>query len=253
MTNNYDDEQQIQQQQYEHPYHYLPRIEDGRFTQTQYWSWGMHYLGGMQVVLDQLANWSFDSVVDIGCGDGRFLRELHDKYPDVELLGVDYSDRSIAMAEGMNPHLEYQSRNIIEEALDEEYDVATCIEVLEHIPREDCDEFVEAIVDTLVPAGKLVLTVPHVNKPVADKHYQHFNAAKLRSLLEPHFENVDFVPFDRRSKLFTVLELALGGRGNHVIVNSPPITNTLWKLYRRRYLYAPTEDDCRRIAVICEK
>ncbi|WP_440989456.1 class I SAM-dependent methyltransferase [Haloarchaeobius baliensis] len=253
MPDDYDEEQQIQEQQYEHPYHYLPRVEDGRYTQTQYWSWGMHYLGGMRVVLDQLADWSFDSVVDIGCGDGRFLRELHDAYPAVESLGVDYSERSIAMAEGMNPHLDYEARNILEEELDREYDVATCIEVLEHIPPDDCPAFVAAIVDTLAPDGRLVLTVPHVNKAVADKHYQHFDAERLRSLLDPHFSDIEFVPFDRQSKLFTVLELALGGRGNHVIVNSPPITSRLWRLYRDRYLYASTEDDCRRIAAVCER
>jgi 2-polyprenyl-3-methyl-5-hydroxy-6-metoxy-1,4-benzoquinol methylase len=248
-----DKEQRIQERQYEYPYHYLPRLEDGRFTQTQYWSWGMHYLGGMRVVLDQLAEWSFDSLVDVGCGDGRFLRELAENYPEVTALGVDYSERSIAMANGINPHLEYEVHNILEEDLDRRFDVATCIEVLEHIPPDDCAAFVAAIVDTLTDVGRLILTVPHSNKPVSDKHYQHFDSEILSELLEPHFDSVEFVPFDRQSKLFTALELAIGGRGTHVIVNSPPITNTLWKLYRRRYLYAPTEDDCRRIAAVCER
>lgn len=185
MTDDYDEEQQIQEQQYEYPYHYLPRIEGGQFTQTQYWSWGMHYLGGMRVVLDQLQEWSFESLVDIGCGDGRFLRELNESHPEVTSLGVDYSERSIAMANGMNPHLQYEARNILEEDLDREYDVATCIEVLEHIPPEECELFVEAITETLTNDGKLVLTVPHANKPVADKHYQHFDSALLSELLEP--------------------------------------------------------------------
>lgn len=181
MTDDYDEEQQIQEQQYEYPYHYLPRIEGGRFTQTQYWSWRMHYLGGMRVVLDQLQEWSFESLVDIGCGDGRFLRELHESYPDVVSLGVDYSERSIAMANGMNPQLQYEARNILEDDLDREYDVATCIEVLEHIPPEECEAFVEAIAETLTDDGRLVL----------------------------------------KSKLFTGLELAVGGRGTHLIMNSP--------------------------------
>jgi hypothetical protein len=248
-----DEEQHIQEAQYEHPYHYIPRIEDGQFSQTQYWSWGMHYLGGMQVVLDQLRDWSFDSLVDIGWGDGRFLRELHESYPDVTSLGVDYSDRSIAMANGLNPHLRYETRNILEENLDREYDVATCIEVLEHIPPEECTAFVEAIVETLTDNGKLVLTVPHANKPVADKHYQHFDSSSLSELLDPHFKRVEFVPFDRQSKLLTALELAVGGRGTHLIVNSPSVLNSLWKLYKRRYMYAPTESDCRRIAAVCER
>lgn len=253
MTEDYDEEQQIQERQYEYPYHYLPRAEDNRFSQIQYWSWGMHYLGGMRVVLDQLEDWSFESVVDVGCGDGRFLRELHERYPSVASLGLDYSERSIPMANGMNPHLDYEARNILEEDIDRTFDVATCIEVLEHILPDDCGAFVEAVVDMMADDGGLVLTVPHANKAVSDKHYQHFDSAKLRKLLGPHFETINFVPFDRQSKLFSALELAVGGRGGHIIVNSPPIMNTIWKLYQRRYMYAPIEDDCRRIAAVCER
>lgn len=253
MTEDFDEEQQIQEQQYEYPYHYLPRIEGGNFSQMQYWSWGIHYLGGMRVVLDQLSGWTFDSLVDVSCGDGRFLRELHESHPGVDSLGVDYSERSIAMANGMNPHLSYEARNILEEDLGREFDVATCIEVLEHIPPEDCAAFVEAIAGTLADDGKLVLTVPHVNKPVSDKHYQHFDSVKLGDLLDPQFDSVEFVPFDRQSKVFTALELAVGGRGNRFVVNSPAVLNRLWGLYERRYMYADREANCRRIAAICQR
>lgn len=71
-----DDEQQIQEDQYDYPYHYIPRVENGQFSQSQYWSWGMHYLGGIQLILEQIDSYSFDSLIDVGCGDGRFLREL---------------------------------------------------------------------------------------------------------------------------------------------------------------------------------
>lgn len=253
MTDYFDEEQQIQEQQYEYPYHYLPRFEDENFSQTQYWSWGIHYLGGMRVVLDQLSDWTFDSLVDVGCGDGRFLRELDKTHPEVESLGIDYSERSIAMANGMNPHLTYEVRDILEEDLGRQFDVATCIEVLEHIPPEDCAAFVEAIAGMLAPDGKLVLTVPHVNKAVSDKHYQHFGSDKLADLLDPQFERVEFIPFDRQSKVFTALELAVGGRGNQFIINSPAVLNRLWGLYKRRYMYADTEASCRRIAAVCER
>jgi SAM-dependent methyltransferase len=247
-----DQEQELQERQYEFPYHYLPRVDDDGFTQLAYWSWGLHYLGGMQVVLDHLPDGSFDSLVDVGCGDGRFLREVTAERPDLRALGVDYSERSIGMARGMNPDLDYEVRDIVERPLGEEFDVATCIEVLEHVPPEDCEAFVAGIRDALVPGGRLVLTVPHANKPVNEKHYRHFTADDLESLLAPRFDSLEFVPFDRRSKLLSGLELLLGGRGRHFVVNSPPITGALWRLYRRRYLYAPDERRCRRLAVVCE-
>lgn len=246
-------EDRIQEEQYDYPYHYLPRVEDGRFTQTRYWSWGMHYLGGMRVVENVLREMSFDSLVDVGCGDGRFLAKLSQSYPEATLLGVDYSERSIGMANGLNPHLNYRRVDITEDQLEREFEVATAIEVLEHIPPEDCPTFAESIGELLTEDGTLVLTVPHENKPVSSKHYQHFTSEQLKDLLEPHFSAIRFVPFDKQSKIFTALELAIGGRGNHFIVNTPLVTNTMWKLYKRRYMYAPTEDSCRRIAAICAR
>lgn len=248
-----DEEQHIQESQYDYPYHYLPRIKEGRFTQLQYWSWGMHYLGGMRVVLDQLNGWSFDSLVDVGCGDGRFLRELAVNRPPVETLGIDYSKRSIEMARGMNPDLDYEVVDIFSDDVGQKFEVATAIEVLEHIPPKDLDRFVERITDLLVDDGRFVLTVPHTNKPVQDKHYQHFSSADLESVLDPLFDSVSFVPFDKKSKIFTALELALGGRGKHFVVNSPLIVDSLWRLYKRRYLYADSEANCRRIAAICHR
>lgn len=247
-----DDEQDIQEAQYDYPYHYIPRVENGRFSQLQYWSWGIHYIGGMRVVLDQLDSWSFDSLIDVGCGDGRFLRELAAERPSVDTLGVDYSERSIAMARGMNPDLDYEVVDILSKDLGREFDVATAVEVLEHIPPAELPRFVGRVADHLADDGRFVLTVPHENKPVQDKHYQHFSAADLESLLTPQFETVEFVPFDRQSKMFTALELALGGRGRHFVVNSPPVVDRLWKLYRRWYLYADSESNCRRIAAVCQ-
>ncbi|MDR9382699.1 MAG: class I SAM-dependent methyltransferase, partial [Natronomonas sp.] len=188
-------EQQIQEAQYDYPYHYIPQVEDGRFSQLQYWSWGMHYLGGIRVVLDQLESWSFDSLIDLGCGDGRFLRELSTKRPSVDALGIDYSERSVAMARGMNPDLDYEVVDLLSEDVGREFEVATAVEVLEHIPPDDLPTFVARITDLLVDDGRFILTVPHENKPVRDKHYQHFAAADLLPLLDPSFESVEFVPF----------------------------------------------------------
>lgn len=60
-----DNKQQIQQIKCDFPYHYIPRVDDGHFSQLQYWSWGIHYPGGMPVILDQLKLWTFDSLVKV--------------------------------------------------------------------------------------------------------------------------------------------------------------------------------------------
>jgi len=248
-----DEEQRKQEVQYEFPYHYIPTLKDGQFSQTRHWSWGYRYLGGFRVVLDRLTDLEFDSLVDIGCGDGRFLRELDSEYPDVETFGVDYSERAIDFARAMNPELTYECRDIVEDGLERTYDVATLIEVLEHIPPQELPEFVEATVDVVADDGTVVLTVPHENKVPRDKHYQHFDREQLTDILSDHFERLEFVHFDNvRSKPLTALQRLLGGRGAHYLITNSTIQSLFWRLYTTRYLYT-SEERCGRIAAVCHK
>ena len=91
-------QQEIQEAEYGYPYHHIPQWTNGFFSQTHHWSWGFRYLGGMQVVMDLLEQEEFGSLVDIGCGDGRFLCEIARQYPNKHIAGVDYSERAIRLA-----------------------------------------------------------------------------------------------------------------------------------------------------------
>ena len=249
----FDSKQQIQEAQYEYPYHYIPTWEDGGFSQVQYWCWGFRYLGGMQVVFDQLAKLSFDSLIDIGCGDGRFLREAARRYPYAKLLGVDYSQRGIQIAKAMNPNLNYKTVNIVESPISERFDVATLIEVLEHVPPVQIAPFLEAIANVLNDNGWLILTVPHSNKGVQDKHYQNFKSDQLRQLLEPHFRDIVFIPFDVKSRVMTKLQRLIGGEGKYFALTNSRLLSWFYQLYINRYLYTDDEQKCWRIAALCGK
>jgi 2-polyprenyl-3-methyl-5-hydroxy-6-metoxy-1,4-benzoquinol methylase len=243
------EEQNIQEAQYSYPYHYIPNWGDNAFSQTQHWSWGFRYLGGMKVVLDQLSEISFDSLVDVGCGDGRFLREVKKRHPAKEVLGIDYSERAINLAQAMNPNLRYERRDIITKPLNRTFDVATLIEVVEHIRPDQVQQFIRQVHAALRPGGRLVLTVPHVNMPVQDKHFQHFDSEALRNLLTPLFEELKFIPFDSRSKLLKVAQLFMGGQGNHFVLTNTMLSRAFLRMYFDKFLYEVTESDCGRIAV----
>jgi len=245
-----DEKQKVQEVQYSYPYHYIPGWENEDFSQTHHWSWGFRYLGGLKVVLDQLDDLTFDSLVDVGCGDGRFLREAKERYPEKDLFGVDYSDRAINLARAMNPGVAFESRNIVTDPLKQKFDVATLIEVLEHIPPDQVEEFIEEVHSLLHPGGHLILTVPHVNKSVSEKHYQHFDAGTLRRLLGPHFVELQFIPFDSHSKLLTAMQLLLGGDGRHFVLTNSVINKAFLKVYFKNFLYEVTEEDCGRVAVV---
>lgn len=245
--------QQIQESQYQFPYHYIPNLDNGIFSQFYYWSWGFRYFGGMQVVFDQLETLSFDSLVDIGCGDGRFLREASKRYSSEKLVGVDYSESAVKLAQIMNPHLIYKNINIIEEDLSEQFDIATLVEVLEHIPLNQVDDFLKAVANVLNTDGKLILTVPHANRLVENKHYQHFTSKLLSKFLEPYFQNIVYIPFDIQSKVMSLLKLIIGGNAKYFVLTNFRLTSLFYKLYIKYYLYTDNEQECGRIAAVCQK
>lgn len=248
-----DPVQSAQEEEYVFPYHYVPVFEDKRFSQVFYWPWGYRYLGGLQIVFEQLEKISFSTLVDLGCGEGRFLREVLKRYPGAQGVGIDYSERCIQMARAMNPETTFLCSDVTRTALEEKFDVATAVEVLEHIHPQRLENFVEAAADLLKEEGSLVVTVPHKNKPVQPKHFQHFTGRELVHILSAHFENFQVVPFDPHSSLLKRLEKLIGGSGSHFIVTNRIVLSHFFRLYLTRYLYTRHESRCRRIAVTCKK
>lgn len=241
-----------QESQYSLPYHYIPQLEDGHFTQHLYWSWGFRYIGGMKIVLESLEKYPFESLIDIGCGDGRFLKEASRNFTSKKLLGIDYSERAINLAKAMNPELNYQCIDISSHApINEPVDVITLIEVLEHIPLDKVNTFIRSFSEYLKPGGRLLMTVPHQNKPVQAKHFQHFNGRELTRILTPFFEIEKMLYFDKKSKLFAKTTKHLL-RNNFFILNNQFLLNIIYKTYKRFFFHCP-ESKCGRIFVVARK
>lgn len=250
-----DPQTRAQEGEYRFPYHYIPVLGEGKFSATRHWDWGFRYLGGMQLALDQLAAGPVRSLVDIGCGDGRFLHEVAKRFPECRLLGVDASLRAVRLAQALNPSIDYRAIDITQ-GLPERFEAATLIEVIEHIAPVELPALIAAVAAGLVDGGRLIVTVPHRNKPLIEKHHQHFTGDALRGLLEPHFRDIRIIPFDvraSRSPLMWLIERLLGQKGRWFVFTQQRVLHRLYRLYLRRYLYANTEADCERIAAVCVK
>lgn len=248
-----DNTQKVQESQYAFPYHYIPTIdENNNFSQFVSWSWGARYIGGMKAVLAQLRDVEFSSLIDIGCGDGRFLREVSNIYslPERSLLGVDYSDRAIALAKAMNPGLEYDCVNIIDSPVERTFDVATMVEVLEHIPPPEVEEFLNSVAKNLRKDGLLVLTVPHKNKRLQDKHYQHFTSQTLKKILENRFDIMKIVPFDYTPRIINLLTRLLGYTGKNYIITNQRINNYFYNKVLQGCLTEQSESRCGRLLAV---
>jgi len=243
----------IQEDQYEIPYHYIPSWDRGVFTQTRHWGWGFRYLGGLMVALDLLEEHRFRTLLDVGCGDGRFLREVQKKHPDAEILGVDYSDRAIRLAAALNPHISFQSINILDRPLDHRFDVVTLIEVLEHIHSDQVELFLSRIAANLNDQGRVVLTVPHLNKPLLEKHHQHFDTELLLTCLGEYFRPERIIPFDSNPLGLRVTAKLIGVKAKNYVITSKRINRWFFKRYLNRYLYCGNETSCLRLACVATK
>ncbi|AFZ45123.1 Methyltransferase type 12 [Halothece sp. PCC 7418] len=252
MTAQFTQQQQVQETQYSIPYHYIPSLDDNGFSQTLFWSWGMQYLAGLELVISELKQLQFSSLLDVGCGDGRFLKEVVATFPDKEVLGIDYSQTAIALAKALNPTINYQCINITSGHLDGNFEVATMVEVLEHIPIDQVPDFLVGVSRQLTKNGKLILTVPHVNKRLQNKHYQHFSSSNLKETLSSQFEVEKIMPFDRISRPVGWLLKLLGYKSNHYLITNKTINNAIYKQVLRNCLEAQPEKMCGRLLAIAK-
>jgi 2-polyprenyl-3-methyl-5-hydroxy-6-metoxy-1,4-benzoquinol methylase len=242
-------EQAVQEAEYEFPYHYIPRLEGGNFSQVRKLRWGYEYLSYLRFVLARLERIEFRSLLDVGCGEGRFLREVSKRFSGKRLLGVDFSARAVEYARLLNPGLDFLRADITRGAEpSERFDVVTLIETLEHVPPAEVSAFVSGLRRRVSEGGLLVVSVPSVNIKMSAKHYQHFDLGSLAAALAPQFKVGEHYYLNRISKWDRLLSAALTNR--YFILNERRLLNALFRRYERSLL-AARESDCKRICVVC--
>jgi 2-polyprenyl-3-methyl-5-hydroxy-6-metoxy-1,4-benzoquinol methylase len=133
-----------------------PEYYDGRMQQVKLPLEQSPWLNLYQMALTLLPQGDV-SIIDLGCGTGRFAKLLqlngYSRY-----LGIDFSTRRIEEARSYVPSFRFAVANVFSpslRALCLDYDVFILLEVLEHL--EDDRALIRSI-----PAGRLViLSVPN--------------------------------------------------------------------------------------------
>ena len=137
--------------------------------------------------------------LDLGCGPGTLIGLLDDRFIST---GIDSSTTEIEYA-----RREYESESkrflaISARALPDDcrdYDVATAVEVVEHLAPAEVDDVLRATIERLRPGGKLIVTTPNLRSAwplveilvnrfgevsYASQHIDRFTPGLLRQLLQ---------------------------------------------------------------------
>jgi 2-polyprenyl-3-methyl-5-hydroxy-6-metoxy-1,4-benzoquinol methylase len=139
------------------------------------------------IMLDMLGR-TGGTVLDVGCGDGFFLRRL--ARAGYHGVGIDVSSAGIELAKNVLaefPQCEVHCAPIQEFRPDAAYPIATCGETLEHI--EDDVAFLTQINRLLQPGGTLVLSVPidislWTQHDVEAGHFRRYSKTELFEKLQ---------------------------------------------------------------------
>jgi SAM-dependent methyltransferase len=123
-------------------------------------------------------------LLDVGCGNGAFLRAVSTALPSWSLVGTEIGDKYRAIVEGI--HGVEALYTCPPEKVPGTFDLITMVHVLEHIPGPK--DILGRLRDKLNPDGLLLIEVPNYTRNPFDlliaDHCSHFSAATLSSLVQ---------------------------------------------------------------------
>jgi ubiquinone/menaquinone biosynthesis C-methylase UbiE len=127
------------------------------------------------------------NLLDMGCGDGEFLRHVNDK---VKKNGIDFSRTGIEKAR-QKVKGNFYVGDINETGFNDScFDIITIIETLEHV--DNPEDTLRETKRLLKNGGKLIISVPHPEHDIRDirawpecysLHLHSFDFESLKSLL----------------------------------------------------------------------
>lgn len=224
----------LQDDQYHFPYHHL--VGFSPFTSYAVMSWGFEYYAYVSWVIRQVNASSGETLLDVGCGDGKLLLELSRQLPGKQLKGIDLSERAILFAKAFNfgNGVEFATQDLAD--VQATYDLITLVETIEHIPDEEIAPFVQAVSACLKPGGTVLVTVPTTNFPLQAKHYRHydldllkaqftgFELQEARHLVKHNWLYAALIRVSRKFCSFTFIQKAVLALAKGTLIDATPTT-----------------------------
>ena len=234
-----------QEEEYWFPYHYIPRVIKNKYTTDLSLDWGYEYLQTKDLLTGFFEVSQYSDVLEVGCGDGALLNFIVNKF-NLKCTGVDFSQRAIDLANlyKANNNVNFICGDIFDDnILQEKHECLLLVEVLEHIPDDVRVKFINKCFSKLSSGGMALITVPHKNKKLIDKHFCHFDKESIISLITQNdsvcIEEISFFENMRTSMI------------RKIINNRFYKIKVLWDifLYSNHRYNSLSENKCGRIMV----
>ena len=166
-------------------------------------------------------------LLDIGCGNGGFLRSFHRHFPEWALAGLEWDDKYRSEVESI-PGVERLFAGGLE-AVPGQFDAISLIHVLEHI--EAPETFLQKVKEKLKPGAHLIIQLPHfVDNPfelfVAD-HATHFDVNTIRALLDRAGYRIDRIETTWVPKELSIIARNLDPVSRFAAVPTPSLSTVL--------------------------
>jgi len=100
-------------------------------------------------------------ILEIGCAEGHFTETIASRFPDADVVAVDFIPRALQRAKDRcagRPNVRFQCLDVGRDPIEGSYDLIFCMGVLEYGPAlGELETIRRSIRDALRPAGYLVL------------------------------------------------------------------------------------------------
>jgi 2-polyprenyl-3-methyl-5-hydroxy-6-metoxy-1,4-benzoquinol methylase len=127
-----------------------------------------------------LERFRFDSLLDVGCGNGELLRLVDARWPGRSLAGVDLSAAVVDANRAALPRMAFHVANIERDTLPTGFDAVVCCEVLEHL--DDPASALAKLAQAARPGGRVVVTTPTGKVWPTERHFGHVRHPQPRDL-----------------------------------------------------------------------
>jgi SAM-dependent methyltransferase len=138
-----------------------------------------------RMILSLLVAEPFDSLLDVGCGNGELLALVGEGAARAGrrgpvLAGADLSPDQVERNRKRMPGADFFALDIQAAALPRAFDVVVCSEVVEHL--DDARTAVGNLAKMVKPGGRLVVTCPAGSVYATERHFGHVRHPSVTDL-----------------------------------------------------------------------